>query len=142
MACVPVQSHSQEEIDVFTTYQAWLEHGFQPPMSSPTDFPLPDDDMVELGEMKRRPANCLTKRSHIYVHYFGADPSYKGHGYGRSLLQFIIEMSETRNMPLVLETTTYFNISQYERYGFQVVDRVEARSEFVLMVRETTKMQE
>merc|ERR1739836_152672 len=82
--------------------------------------PLPEDDLVALGKMRMKKQNGLTSRPFLYIAYFGADPQWRGHGYGRSLLQYIVEVSEASKLPLVLETTSAHNISQYERYGFEV----------------------
>ena len=136
MACVPILSKAQEELTVFNSYEAWLEHGFEIPGASETDFPLPEDDLIALGKMRTKKQNKLTNRPFLYISYVGADSQWKGHGYGRSLLQYVVEVSEGRNLPLVLETTSAHNIRQYERYGFAVVDAVEGRQHWVLMVRE------
>eukprot|EP00746_Dinoflagellata_sp_MGD_P015173 gnl/MRDRNA2_/MRDRNA2_133601_c0_seq1.p1 gnl/MRDRNA2_/MRDRNA2_133601_c0~~gnl/MRDRNA2_/MRDRNA2_133601_c0_seq1.p1 ORF type:complete len:505 (+),score=45.96 gnl/MRDRNA2_/MRDRNA2_133601_c0_seq1:72-1586(+) len=146
MVCIPVLSRSQDEIDVFNSYEAWVEHGFQVPGASESDFPLPGDDLFALGQMKKKPQHGLTKQAYIYIAFFGADSQYKGRGYGRSLLKYIIEQasqsescqnhSSPGKLPLVLETTNAFNISQYKRYGFRVVDSVEGRPEWVLMIRD------
>ena len=139
MVCVPILSKTQEVLTVFNSYEAWVEHGFEIPGVSETDFPLPEDDLIALGKLRTKKQNKLTNRPFLYITYFGADSQWRGHGYGRSLLQYVVEVSEARNLPLVLETTSAHNISQYERYGFTVVDAVEDRQYWVLMVREVKK---
>lgn len=136
MACVPVLSRDQDELNVFNSNEARLEHGFAVPGASEADFPLPDDDLFEMSQLKKKRENGLATRRYIYIHTFGTDSSFKGRGYGRILLRYIVEVSEARSMPLVLETTNALSVSQYERYGFRVVDRVVERPEWVLMVRE------
>mmetsp|Transcript_20368 Transcript_20368/g.40696 ORF Transcript_20368/g.40696 Transcript_20368/m.40696 type:complete len:520 (-) Transcript_20368:158-1717(-) len=135
MACIPVLSKTKEEISVFNAYEAWTEHGFAIPGATATDFPIPDDDLVELGELKHRSKHGLTKKPYIYIAYFGSDSAHRGKGYGKHLLKYIIRMSESKIIPLVLETTNAFNIAQYEKYGFRIVDRVKGKPEWVLMVR-------
>jgi len=135
MACIPVYSKSQEELNVFFSLKGWLQHGLIIPDATATDFPLPDDKLVELGEMKSRATHGLTKKPYIYIAYFGADSAKRGKGYGRSLLKYIIELSESKKVPLVLETTNAFNIRQYEKHGFKVVDHVKDQPKWVLMVR-------
>lgn len=139
MACIPVLCKTQEEITVFNSYEAWVEHGFQVPGATETDFPLPEDELVALGRMRLKRENRLTSRPFLYIAYCGAASESRGRGYGRSLLQYIVEESEAKKLPLVLETTSAHNITQYERYGFEVVDRVEGRPHWVLMVREVRK---
>ncbi len=135
MACVPVFSKSKEELEVFHTISAWVEYGWELPSFTETDFPLPEDDTVELAQMKFRSSNGLKKQSYIYIAYFGADPNYRGMGYGRTLLNYAIGVSEEKQMPLVLETSTELNRVHYEQYGFHVVDQVKGRPDWVLMVR-------
>jgi len=120
---------------VFNAYEAWTEHGFAIPGATATNFPIPDDDLVELGELKHLAKHGLTKKPYIYIAYFGSDSFHRGKGYGKNLLKYIVRMSESKNIPLVLETTTAFNIAQYEKYGFRIVDRVKDKPEWVLMVR-------
>lgn len=156
MVCIPAFSKSQEEVKVFNSYHAWEVHGLRG--TSPTatsaatditasnpggdhqgvpDFKLPNDAVMLLGNMKEKRKHKLYNRPYIYVAYFAADPELgKGKGYGRSLMQFVIQLSEEKNVPLVLETTTADNISHYERCGFVVVDRLDTPNDFVLMVRE------
>lgn len=99
------------------------------------DFPLPDDDLINLGELRKKKKHGLTRKPYLYLAYFGAAENGQGRGFGRSLLQHAIAESEKTKMELVLETTTLLNTKHYERYGFTVVDRVEGREEWVLMVR-------
>ena len=135
MACIPVFTRSQEEIDIYNSYGAWVEHGFRKPISSEGDIPLPDDDLFALGYMKKN-HDELSKRPYIYIAYFGTDPIYKGKGYGGTLLEFIVNKSEEKEMPLVLETTNAENIGLYKKYGFEIVDHVEGKKDWVLMIRE------
>jgi len=135
MACIPVFSKSQEEITVFATYEAWVLHGYSIPGATETDFPLPSDDLFELGELKYREKHGLTKTQYILIAHFGADPVHKGKGYGRSMAKYIIGVSESKKVPLVLEATTVPNREHYQRYGFKVVDCCEGNPDWVLMIR-------
>lgn len=136
MACLPVLSRSQEEMNVYYTFEAWTEFGFAVPGTDETNFPLPNDRIVELGEMKKRKRHGLTKRPYLYVAYFGADPDRRGRGYGRRLLKYVVDLADDQDAPLVLETTNATNVAGYERYGFEVVDRVSDEPGWVLMVRQ------
>jgi GNAT superfamily N-acetyltransferase len=132
MACIPVLSQSKEEIEVFHTMEAFAEHGLE---KVPEEFLIPTDDMYDLMQLKKKTEHGLAAHPYIYIAWFGADPKYKGRGYGRSLLRHIVGVAESRKLPLVLETTNAFNRMHYERYGFEVLDRVSAKKEYVLMVR-------
>lgn len=142
MACIPVHSKSREEIEVFHSYDSWVIHGFtdsENTDSSSTTFPLPGDGMVQLAELRKKSKHGLmTKKNNnnpfLYIAFFGANPAYRGKGYGRILLNYIIRVSELHNLPLVLETCGRFNITNYEKYGFKVVDSVEGLDDYVLMI--------
>ena len=135
MACIPVLSKSQEEVEVFCTLQACLEYGF--PFSGATEMNLsvPGDGFVELHKLKKRTVHGLTKRPYMYIAYLGGNSTHKGRGYGQTLLNHVIEVSEHQGLPLVVETTTKSNIAEYEKYGFKVVDSLADDPEWVLMVR-------
>ncbi|GFH59888.1 hypothetical protein CTEN210_16364 [Chaetoceros tenuissimus] len=133
MVCVPVFSKRREEIEVFNSFPAWIEHGFE--MSSADEFPIPDDDLMECSELKKKKENGLLGKPYIYIAFFGSDSQWKGKGFGRSLLKYVIELSEQKQVPLVLETSTDHNRKNYAKYGFQTIDHVKARPDWVLMVR-------
>ena len=135
MCCIPVLSKSHEELEVFNTYESWKEHGFIVPGATTSNFPLPDDDLIWMGEMKKKAKHGLMRKSFLCIAWFGANPQYKGKGYGRVLLKYIIKLSETHKLPLVLETGTHSNRANYEKYGFKVVDHVEGYPHLVLMIR-------
>lgn len=66
---------------------------------------------------------------HWYVMVLGVAPAFQGQGYGRALLQPILDRAETDGMPCYLETTQPNNVSFYERLGFRVLlDDVEPES--------------
>jgi len=133
MAVVPVLSKNQEEINVFNNITAWQDHGFIIPGG---EFTLPSDELVELGTLKSRPKHGLTKRKYILIVHFGADPDQKGKGYGRALISYIAQVSQYHQLPLVLEATTSYNISAYQKFGFKIIDHVEGKPGWVLMLRE------
>lgn len=137
MACVPVYSESHEEIDIFLSIQAWMVHGYLQNATSPTmeELPIPNDDLFEVGQLKKKKEHGLVNNKFIYIAFFGTDPSFRGQGYGRTLLKHVIALSEQKKVPLVLETGTETNRRNYEKYGFQVVDKVQSRPDWVLMIR-------
>lgn len=66
---------------------------------------------------------------HWYVMVVGVAPAFQGQGYGRALLQPILDRAETDGVPCYLETTQPNNVSFYERLGFRVLlDDVEPDS--------------
>ncbi|MBD3240057.1 MAG: GNAT family N-acetyltransferase [Chitinivibrionales bacterium] len=60
----------------------------------------------------------------IYVQIVGVATALQGQGYGRRMLQAMIEKSEHDGRALYLETETERNAAMYERYGFRVLQRI------------------
>lgn len=66
---------------------------------------------------------------HWYVMVVGVAPAFQGQGYGRALLQPMLDRAEIEGLPCYLETTQPKNVSFYQRLGFRVlVDDVEPES--------------
>lgn len=66
---------------------------------------------------------------HWYAMVVGVAPAFQGQGYGRALLQPILDRADTDGVPCYLETTQPKNVSFYERLGFRVLlDDVEPES--------------
>ena len=63
-------------------------------------------------------------RAYLYLMMIGVAPPYQGQGFGRQLLQGVIDESQASGLPIYLETETEENVSIYEHFGFKVVDRV------------------
>jgi len=66
---------------------------------------------------------------HWYVMVLGVAPAFQGQGYGRALLQPMLDRADTDGVPCYLETTQPKNVTFYQRLGFRVlVDDVEPES--------------
>ena len=66
---------------------------------------------------------------HWYVMVLGVAPAFQGQGYGRALLQPMLDRAELEGLACYLETTQPKNVSFYRRLGFDVlVDDVEPES--------------
>ena len=60
----------------------------------------------------------------IYLHIIGVATIHQGKGYGRLLLQALIEKSEKAGLPIYLETETARNAEMYQRFGFNTVNEI------------------
>lgn len=66
---------------------------------------------------------------HWYVMVLGVAPAFQGQGYGRALLQSMMNRADTQQVPCYLETTQPRNVSFYQRLGFTVLgEQVEPAS--------------
>jgi len=63
--------------------------------------------------------------SHIYLGFIGTDPREQGKGYGRALLDWIHEYSESHPIShgVALDTENAANVPIYEHFGYRVTKK-------------------
>jgi GNAT superfamily N-acetyltransferase len=61
----------------------------------------------------------------MYIWFIGVDPQHQHLGIGSSILKEVLEKAENENLPTYLETSTLKNLPWYERYGFEIYNRLE-----------------
>ena len=59
-----------------------------------------------------------------YLWFIGVDPLVRHIGLGNSLMEHVIQYSNDKILPIYLETSVDKNVSWYEKYGFQVYDKL------------------
>lgn len=66
---------------------------------------------------------------HWYTMVVGVDPAFQGQGFGKALLQPVMERARANNVPVYLETAQPANVAFYEKLGFKMMrDLVEPAS--------------
>lgn len=60
-------------------------------------------------------------KPHWYTMIVGVDPEFQGQGYGRKLLQPVLDRAKADRVPVYLETAHPTNVSFYKKLGFDVV---------------------
>ncbi|RJL31850.1 GNAT family N-acetyltransferase [Bailinhaonella thermotolerans] len=65
------------------------------------------------------------KRPHYYLAFLATDPPAQGHGLGGALLRSRLERCDAERMPAYLESSKEANVPYYERFGFEVTERLE-----------------
>ena len=58
---------------------------------------------------------------HWYTMVVGVDPAFQGQGYGRKLLQPVLDKAKAGSVPVYLETAQPANVAFYKKLGFNVV---------------------
>lgn len=61
----------------------------------------------------------------MYLLVLGVKKAHQGKGLGGLLLRALIEDCERRGLPLYLETETEENVRLYERFGFELIRRID-----------------
>merc|ERR1711920_822405 len=124
MVCFPGYDSGQE-IVTFASVASLLEHGLWPELH-------PHKSMCDLRRIRER---TLKGRPYIYINYFGVKRAWRGQGYGRAILQYIIRVADEQRLELVLEAYTEQEQEHFAKFGFQVVHQLPGEPRFALMVR-------
>lgn len=100
---------------------------------------LPDEkDVFEHFEQTLYPSTTKTafdvlnqmgtyqpEEPHWYLAFIGVDVSHQGQGIGSKLLKSMIDKFDRGECLAYLESTTAANIPLYERFGFNLIGRIE-----------------
>jgi ribosomal protein S18 acetylase RimI-like enzyme len=68
------------------------------------------------------------KEPHWYLPLIGVDPLRQGNGVGSALMKHAVAACDSDGTIAYLESSNPRNISLYERYGFEVVGKIQAGS--------------
>ena len=60
----------------------------------------------------------------IYLQCIGVHPSAVGKGYGKKLLQFLIQTADSLKVPLYLETESESNEALFKYFGFRTAEKI------------------
>jgi ribosomal protein S18 acetylase RimI-like enzyme len=60
---------------------------------------------------------------HCYLYNIAVDPKYQGKGYSRKLLSPMLARLDEKNLPCYLETQIEKNVSIYQHFKFDVVEK-------------------
>ena len=61
---------------------------------------------------------------YLYLQVLGVDTELQGRGFGRILLDAVIEKSERAELQIYLETETEENMKMYEHFGFMLLNKI------------------
>lgn len=76
-------------------------------------------------EHTARIKNTQPQKSMYYIWFIGVNPIYQNKGIGSKLLSEIITDSQSKNRSVYLETSTYKNISWYEKFDFHIYHELD-----------------
>ena len=66
----------------------------------------------------------LAGRTFLYLLVFGVATELQGKGFGRKLIDAVIEKSEGEGLPLYVGAGSEENLKMYEHFGFRLVERI------------------
>jgi ribosomal protein S18 acetylase RimI-like enzyme len=106
----------------------WLPPGVGPDEAKLVDLlerEVPADRIGRVLEMLVRMGSHHPSEPHWYLPLIGTDPSCQGCGHGSALLRDAADRLDAAGSVAHLESTHPRNVPLYERYGFEVVGRIE-----------------
>ena len=77
------------------------------------------------GPMERDRKENMSGRIFTYLNVIGVAPALQGQGHGGKILRYLTAKSDKSGIPIYLETETENNVIMYEKYGFNVVRKIE-----------------
>lgn len=63
-----------------------------------------------------------------YLPLIGVDPGHQGRGFGAQLMKHALACCDEAGLPAYLESSNPVNISLYQRFGFEVMGRIETNT--------------
>jgi ribosomal protein S18 acetylase RimI-like enzyme len=63
-----------------------------------------------------------------YLPLIGVDPGHQGRGLGAQLMKYALARCDEAGLPAYLESSNPANISLYERFGFEVMGRIQTKT--------------
>jgi ribosomal protein S18 acetylase RimI-like enzyme len=82
--------------------------------------------VLKLNEIQNYSLSIHRRRAgfrHWHLSPIAVDPCHQGKGHARSLMNAMLTRLDQERLPCFLETQSERNVSIYERYGFEVVER-------------------
>jgi len=68
--------------------------------------------------------NNMKGKSYLYLTIIGVRTDLQGKGYGRKMLEGLIKESESKKIPIYLETAEAENVRMYEKFGFKLIKEI------------------
>ena len=86
---------------------------------------VPEEAQEDLLSILEQLGGFHPSEPHWYLPLIGVDPAHQGKGHGSALLQHALIPCDNENRLAYLESTNPMNIPLYERYGFELVGKLE-----------------
>jgi len=109
----------------------WLPPGVEPDadgIGSILEESVAPERMEEIGSFFAQMDHFNPDEPCWYLPVIAADPSQIGRGLGAALMKHALQKCDAQGLPAYLESSNPRNISLYERYGFEIIGRIETPS--------------
>lgn len=71
-----------------------------------------------------------------YLWFIGVNPKAQGSGIGSELMEEIIQDSQSKLLPIYLETSTFRNLPWYRKFGFNIYNELELSYKLYFLKRD------
>jgi GNAT superfamily N-acetyltransferase len=118
-------------ISNFAAASLWLPPNVQPDekgLMSLFESTVSDKIKDDLFSLFEEMGNYHPIEPHWYLPMIGTDPAQQGKGYGSALLKHALSICDREGSPAYLESSNPGNIPLYQRFGFEVVGKIQAGS--------------
>lgn len=115
--------------DRYSGVALWYPPGVEPDLDPVIDLMLQSITEAELPEVFsvfKQVEHFHPTYPHWYLPFIGVEPSAQGQGYGSALLKPVLEQCDRDQIPAYLESSNPANLSFYERFGFEVLGKIQA----------------
>ncbi len=82
-------------------------------------------EMLETLEFLEEEKKIFEIHPHIYLAVLGVSQENQTKGYGRKMMEALIEMADNQGLPTYFETQTEGNVVFYKKFGFEVIKEVK-----------------
>jgi GNAT superfamily N-acetyltransferase len=87
---------------------------------------VPDERRADMDRVFEQMATFHPAEPCWYLPLIGVDPTCQGRGYGSALLGHAVAQCDRDGQPAYLESSNPRNIPLYQRYGFEIIGRIQA----------------
>jgi ribosomal protein S18 acetylase RimI-like enzyme len=118
-------------VDGFSGAALWLPPGVAPredKMAALIQRTIPEQKQKEMFAVTEQMGNYHPHEPHWYLPFIGVDAVYQGKGYGSALMQHSLIPCDLENKLAYLESSNPRNIPLYERYGFELLGKIQVGS--------------
>ena len=122
---------SAYQISDFAGVALWIRPGTEAddgPFSELLLRTVAEGRLPEVGQAFAQIEDFHPKEPHWYLPLIGVDPGHQGRGLGAQLMKHALARCDADGLPACLESSNPANISLYERFGFEVIGKIQTES--------------